>query len=87
MRARAQIARTVWFCLRGMMSSEKSSKLSLSSFALRPVIGSMISAGIISLPHTFATATAPFAALSAWCIAVAQCWDAKCIYLLRFVMS
>jgi hypothetical protein len=47
----------------------------------------MISAGIISLPHTFATATAPFAALSAWCIAVEQCWDAKCIYLLRFVMS
>jgi hypothetical protein len=38
-----------------MMSSEKSSRLSLSSFALRPVVGSMISAGIISLPHTFAT--------------------------------
>jgi len=84
---RAQITRTVWFCLTGMMSSEKSSKLSLSFFVPRPVIGSMISAGIISLPHTFAAATAPLAALSAWCIAVAQCWDAKCIYLLRFVMS
>ncbi|WP_114952066.1 basic amino acid/polyamine antiporter [Sphingosinicella terrae] len=43
---------------------------SLSLFALSAlVIGSMIGAGIFSLPRTFALATGPFGALLAWCIA------------------
>ncbi len=50
------------------MSSEKSSKLSLFSLSAL-VIGSMIGAGIFSLPRTFANATGPFGALVAWSIA------------------
>jgi arginine:ornithine antiporter/lysine permease len=42
----------------------------LSLFSLSAlVIGSMIGAGIFSLPRTFAAATGPFGALLAWCIA------------------
>src|SRR6516225_7267458 len=33
------------------------------------VIGSMVGAGIFSLPRTFAAATGPFGAIIAWCIA------------------
>jgi arginine:ornithine antiporter/lysine permease len=53
------------------MSSEKSSKLSLFLLSAL-VIGSMIGAGIFSLPRTFAAATAPFGALIAWCIAASR---------------
>jgi len=49
-----------------MASSEnRLSRLSLSAL----VIGSMIGAGIFSLPRTFAVATGPFGAIIAWCIA------------------
>src|SRR5215469_16856767 len=33
------------------------------------VVGSMVGAGIFSLPRTFGDATGPFGALIAWCIA------------------
>lgn len=50
------------------MTEQRSQKLSL--FALSAlVIGSMIGAGIFSLPRTFGTATGPFGAIIAWCIA------------------
>lgn len=50
------------------MTEQHSQKLSL--FALSAlVIGSMIGAGIFSLPRTFGNATGPFGALIAWCIA------------------
>ena len=42
----------------------------LSLFALTGmVVGSMVGSGIFSLPRTFATATGPFGAIVAWCIA------------------
>lgn len=41
-----------------------------SLFALTAmVVGSMVGAGIFSLPRAFATATGPFGAIIAWCIA------------------
>lgn len=50
------------------MTGQGSQKLSL--FALSAlVIGSMIGAGIFSLPRTFASATGPFGAIIAWTIA------------------
>jgi arginine:ornithine antiporter / lysine permease len=50
------------------MASQPAEKLSL--FALTAmVVGSMVGAGIFSLPRTFATATGPFGAIIAWCIA------------------
>jgi arginine:ornithine antiporter/lysine permease len=50
------------------MTDQSSRKLSL--FALSAlVIGSMIGAGIFSLPRTFASATGPFGAMIAWVIA------------------
>ena len=42
----------------------------LSLFALTAmVVGSMVGAGIFSLPRTFGAATGPFGAIIAWCIA------------------
>src|SRR5262249_42754084 len=42
----------------------------LSLFALTAmVVGSMVGAGIFSLPRTFGIATGPFGAITAWCIA------------------
>jgi arginine:ornithine antiporter / lysine permease len=50
------------------MTSQPAQKLSL--FALTAmVVGSMVGAGIFSLPRTFAAATGPFGAIIAWCIA------------------
>jgi arginine:ornithine antiporter / lysine permease len=50
------------------MTSQPEQKLSL--FALTAmVVGSMVGAGIFSLPRTFAAATGPFGAIIAWCIA------------------
>ncbi|RVM08355.1 basic amino acid/polyamine antiporter [Sinorhizobium meliloti] len=43
-------------------------KLSLTSLAAL-VVGSMVGAGIFSLPRTFGDATGPFGAIVAWCIA------------------
>jgi arginine:ornithine antiporter/lysine permease len=49
-------------------ASAPSGKLSL--FALTAmVVGSMVGAGIFNLPGRFATATGPFGAIIAWCIA------------------
>jgi arginine:ornithine antiporter/lysine permease len=50
------------------MASSSDNKLSLFSLSTL-VIGSMIGAGIFSLPRTFAYATGPFGALIAWFIA------------------
>ena len=42
----------------------------LSRFALTAmVVGSMVGAGIFSLPQVFGRATGPFGAIIAWCIA------------------
>ena len=50
------------------MKSDSTQKLSL--FALTAmVVGSMVGAGIFSLPRTFGSATGPFGAVVAWCIA------------------
>src|SRR6476619_5925056 len=50
------------------MTSQSTQKLSL--FALTAmVVGSMVGAGIFSLPRTFGLATGPFGAIFAWCIA------------------
>jgi len=50
------------------MTSDSVQKLSL--FALTGmVVGSMVGAGIFSLPRTFGIATGPFGAIIAWCIA------------------
>lgn len=43
-------------------------KLSLFSLSAL-VVGSMVGAGIFSLPRTFGNATGPFGAIVAWCIA------------------
>lgn len=50
------------------MATRAERKLSL--FALNGiVVGSMVGAGIFSLPRTFCIATGPFGAIIAWCIA------------------
>lgn len=50
------------------METKSTQKLSL--FALTAmVVGSMVGAGIFSLPRTFGNATGPFGAIIAWCIA------------------
>ncbi|UXN66857.1 basic amino acid/polyamine antiporter (plasmid) [Phyllobacterium sp. A18/5-2] len=50
------------------MTSGSTQKFSL--FALTAmVVGSMVGAGIFSLPRTFGNATGPFGAIIAWCIA------------------
>jgi hypothetical protein len=50
------------------VASERTQKISL--FALTAmVVGSMVGAGIFSLPRAFATATGPFGAIIAWTIA------------------
>ncbi|MRG58002.1 amino acid permease [Phyllobacterium sp. SYP-B3895] len=50
------------------MASGSTQKFSL--FALTAmVVGSMVGAGIFSLPRTFGNATGPFGAIIAWCIA------------------
>ncbi|MDW6023130.1 basic amino acid/polyamine antiporter [Mesorhizobium sp. BAC0120] len=50
------------------MADNSEQKLSL--FALTAmVVGSMVGAGIFSLPRTFGNATGPFGAIVAWCIA------------------
>ncbi len=52
------------------MASELIQKQKLSLFALTAmVVGSMVGAGIFSLPKTFGIATGPFGAILAWCIA------------------
>ncbi|HVK61597.1 MAG TPA: basic amino acid/polyamine antiporter [Bdellovibrionales bacterium] len=52
------------------MSTTESSNQKLSLFALTAmVVGSMVGAGIFSLPATFGEATGPFGALIAWTIA------------------
>jgi len=52
------------------VTSERTEKFSL--FALTSmVVGSMVGAGIFSLPRAFATATGPFGAIIAWAIAAA----------------
>ena len=50
--------------------ASKSTTQKLSLFALTGmVVGSMVGAGIFSLPRTFGGATGPFGAIVAWCIA------------------
>jgi amino acid permease len=52
----------------GTVQTVQTQKFSL--FALTAmVVGSMVGAGIFSLPRTFATATGPFGAIIAWVIA------------------
>jgi len=52
------------------VAAEQTQKFSL--FALTSmVVGSMVGAGIFSLPRAFATATGPFGAIIAWTIAAA----------------
>lgn len=52
------------------MASEVAKKQQLSLFALTAmVVGSMVGAGIFSLPRTFSSATGPFGAIIAWAIA------------------
>ena len=52
------------------VASAQTQKFSL--FALTAmVVGSMVGAGIFSLPRAFATATGPFGAIIAWAIAAA----------------
>lgn len=50
------------------MASQTSQKLSLAALTAM-VVGSMIGAGIFSLPRTFGNATGPVGAIIAWCIA------------------
>lgn len=52
------------------MASDSAQKQKLSLFAMTAmVVGSMIGAGIFSLPRTFGLATGPFGAIIAWCVA------------------
>jgi len=52
------------------MESEQDQKQKLSVFALTAmVVGSMVGAGIFSIPRTFGSATGPFGAIIAWSIA------------------
>jgi arginine:ornithine antiporter/lysine permease len=50
------------------MTSDTPRSLSLAALTSM-VVGSMIGAGIFSLPRTFANATGPVGAIIAWCIA------------------
>ncbi len=50
------------------MAASAQQRMSLFSL-LALVVGSMIGAGVFSLPRTFAAATDPFGAIIAWCIA------------------
>ncbi|MEW6124833.1 MAG: basic amino acid/polyamine antiporter [Pseudomonadota bacterium] len=50
------------------MATKSPGKLSLFSLTAL-VVGSMVGAGIFNLPGRFATATGPFGAIIAWCIA------------------
>ena len=50
------------------MDSDKAQKLSLTALTAM-VVGSMVGAGIFSLPQAFGAATGPLGALIAWCIA------------------
>ncbi|WP_028744995.1 basic amino acid/polyamine antiporter [Rhizobium mesoamericanum] len=50
------------------MSTEATQKFSLLTLS-GMVVGSMVGAGIFSLPRTFGLATGPFGAVIAWCIA------------------
>lgn len=50
------------------MSTESQQNLTRTTM-MGMVVGSMVGAGIFSLPATFANATGPFGALIAWCIA------------------
>jgi len=50
------------------MAKEGERKLSLVALSAL-VVGSMVGAGIFSLPRTFGSATGPFGAIIAWCIA------------------
>ena len=50
------------------MVDKAEGKLSLPTLSAL-VIGSMVGAGIFSLPRTFGGATGPFGAIIAWCIA------------------
>lgn len=52
------------------MSIDTAQKQKISLFTLTAlVVGSMVGAGIFSLPRTFGSATGPFGAIIAWCIA------------------
>lgn len=52
------------------MKSDATSTQKLSLFALTAmVVGSMVGAGIFALPRAFGSATGPFGAIIAWCIA------------------
>jgi len=48
-----------------MAASSSEQRMSLSAL----VVGSMIGAGVFSLPQTFAHVTDPFGAIVGWCIA------------------
>ncbi|HEY2021834.1 basic amino acid/polyamine antiporter [Paraburkholderia sp.] len=50
------------------MTSQVQTKLSLPALTAM-VVGSMVGAGIFSLPRNFARATGPFGAVIAWCVA------------------
>ena len=50
------------------MSSQAETKLSLPALTAM-VVGSMVGAGIFSLPRNFARATGPLGAIIAWCVA------------------
>ena len=50
------------------MSSQVETKLSLPALTAM-VVGSMVGAGIFSLPRNFARATGPLGAIIAWCVA------------------
>jgi len=50
------------------MASQLETKLSLPALTAM-VVGSMVGAGIFSLPRNFARATGPFGAVIAWCVA------------------
>ena len=50
------------------MAASAQQRMSLFSL-LALVVGSMIGTGVFSLPRTFASATDPFGAIIAWCIA------------------
>ncbi|HEY6366629.1 MAG TPA: hypothetical protein VI585_17745, partial [Candidatus Binatia bacterium] len=52
------------------VGTASSSEQKLTLFALTAmVVGSMVGSGIFSLPRVFGTATGPFGAIIAWCVA------------------
>jgi arginine:ornithine antiporter/lysine permease len=61
-----------------MTASSENRQSLFSLYAL--VIGSMICAGIFSLPRTLAVATGPFGALIAWVIAGAGMYMLACVF-------